>query len=88
MSTFTVTDALGVVLHVNVRVPDPCDVHSMPASSYAFELDGAGETTTTLDDVTPVTLTVFELPDHPDVPSVHVVELWVVAPVTSETWCT
>ena len=60
-----VNAAVGTVSQLNVSVPDPCAVHIIPDSAYASTDAGAGDTTTILLAVTPVTLIVCELLLHP-----------------------
>ena len=62
--TFTVNAAVGVVVHLNVNVPDACAEQYTPALQYASWEAGAGVTTTELLAVTPVTETVCARLDH------------------------
>lgn len=66
---------IGVVVQVNVRVPDPCAVHLISKSTQSEILDGAGEIMTVFDDVTPVALTVAVRFDQLDTGIVTDIEL-------------
>ena len=59
--TFIVMDAVGVVSQANVSVPDPCAVQYTLDADTSSKDAGAGDISTMLLDVTPVTLTVAEL---------------------------
>ena len=71
--TFIVMDAVGVVVQVNVSVPDPCAVQYTFAADTSSNDAGAGAISTVLLDVTPVTLTVAESLLQSDVAIVAVV---------------